>query len=79
MVTFTSQFDLATTLYTATRAVLEDITVPENVGNVTISVLRLGDLNQRSRGTLTYRLLGPGEARGRGLELLICSDVSYFI
>ena len=50
---------------TATRAVLQDITVPENVGNVTISVLRLGDLSQRSRGTLTYRLLGPDEARGK--------------
>ena len=51
--------------FTATRAVLLDITVPENVGNVTISVLRLGDLSQRSRGTLTYRLLGPDEARGK--------------
>ena len=48
----------------ATRAILEDITVPESAGTITISVLRIGDLNQRSHGNLNYRQLGYGEARG---------------
>ena len=50
--------------FAATRAILRDITVPEDIGTITISVPRLGDLNQRSRGTLTYRLTSPEQARG---------------
>ena len=56
---------LSIILCTATRAVLLDITVPESAGTVTISVPRLGDLSQRSKGTLTYELLQePRAAKG---------------
>ena len=50
--------------HAATRALFEDIIVPENIGTVTIAVHRVGDLNQRSRAVLTYQLLNPGEATG---------------
>ena len=48
----------------ATRAIFEDITVPESIGTVTILVRRVGDLNQRSKGELTYQILSPEEATG---------------
>ena len=48
----------------ATRAIFEDITVPESIGTVTIAVRRVGDLNQRSKGELAYQILSPEEATG---------------
>ena len=48
----------------ATRAELEDITVRENVGTITISVRRVGDLGILSLGTLTHQSTDPEEARG---------------
>ena len=54
----------------ATRAIFEDIVVPENIGTVTIAVRRAGDLNQRSRATLTYQLMDPEEATGLLCRLL---------
>ncbi|CAI8033566.1 hypothetical protein GBAR_LOCUS18932, partial [Geodia barretti] len=33
-----------------------------SIGTVTILVRRVGDLNQRSKGELTYQILSPEEA-----------------
>ena len=57
-------FNVMTLSSAATRAELEDITVHENVGTITISVRRVGDLGILSLGTLTHQSTDPEEARG---------------
>ena len=51
----------------ATRAILTNIEVPENIGTITISVPRFGDLNLRSLGMLSHQETSPVEARGNGI------------
>ena len=48
----------------ATRAILTDIEVLENVGTITITVPRFGDLNLRSDGVLRHQSTSPAEAIG---------------
>ena len=52
-------------LVPATRAILHNITVPEDAGTVRVSIPRYGDLTLRSEGTLTPQPTSPEEASGR--------------
>lgn len=63
--------DMCSHLIPATRAILHNITVPEDAGRVRISIPRFGDLTLRSEGTLIPKPTSPEEASGRVFLYLV--------
>ena len=66
-------------LTTATRVILQDITVPEDIGTVTVSVRRFGDLTLRSEGVLTPQPTSPEEASGEFMQKIFIHRLLYLV